>query len=322
MPWATQVCATAPASIGNVAAGFDVLGLALEPETAGVWRDRVTVSRADRDELRITGRFAGAVPARAADNLCMIAARLARSQLGLADANLCVELDKGLPAGSGLGSSSASAVAAAVAACELLDPGRPRAERIEQVLAIAGQTEAHATGAGHLDNVAPCLLGGLQLLTPLGPRGLPWPDGLKLVVASPDFSVATRDARAVLPKQIDLHTAVEHGGNLAALVLALHLGELSLLGATLRDLLAEPHRAVLVPGFAEAKAGALAAGALGCSLSGAGPAIFAVCPAAAVEGVRQALRAGFASQGHAADVQTCGVAARGALDRVERFDRG
>ncbi|MBI5607261.1 MAG: homoserine kinase [Deltaproteobacteria bacterium] len=313
---------TAPASIGNVAAGFDVLGLALQPQTAAIWRDRVTVTRGERDDLHITGRFAGAVPATAADNLCMIAATLVRAQLGLPNTALRVELDKGLPAGSGLGSSSASAVAAAVATCELLDPGRPRSERIAQVLDIAGQTEAHATGAGHLDNVAPCLLGGLQLLTPLGPRPLPWPRGLQLVVASPDFAVATRDARAVLPKQVELHTAVEHAGNLGALVLALHAGEVPLIAATLRDLLAEPYRAALGPGFAQAKAGALAAGALGCSLSGAGPAVFAVCPEHAATAVAAALRDGFANQGHAADVQICAVAELGALDRVERHERG
>ncbi len=319
MSSASRICVTAPASIGNVAAGFDVLGMALQPQTPGIWRDRVTVTYADCDALTIEGRFASAVPGHPDENLCMIAARLVRQRLSLDDVALSVTLDKGLPAGSGLGSSSASAVAAAVATCELLDPGRSRTKRILQVLDIARQTEAHATGAGHLDNVAPCLLGGLQLLTPLGPRAVAWPAELLLVVASPDFSVKTRDARAVLPQQVSAQLAVEHASNLAGLILALQTHDFLLIQATLRDLLAEPHRAALVPGFAQAKAGALAAGALGCSLSGAGPAVFAVCQAAKVEAVSVALANGFTAYGHSADAQVCQAAQLGAIDRIERL---
>lgn len=315
---AIEVCA--PATMGNVAAGFDCLGLALEPLDGQLWGDRVTARWAQADRLTCDGPFADRLPADPGQNLCAVALRLARNLLGRRDGGVALHLHKGLPVGSGLGSSSASAVAAALAALELLDPQRPRVERIAQVLHIAGQTEAAVTGAAHLDNVAPCLLGGMQLLTPLGPRGVSWPDALLVVVASPDFELQTRAARAVLPPVLSLHAAVDFASNLAAALHALERLDLDLLRATLRDVVAEPHRAALVPGFAAAKADALAAGALGCSLSGAGPAIFAACEAPVAAAVSAALAAGFAQSGHQADVRTCRVSPRGALDRITHTD--
>ena len=137
-------------------------------------------------------------------------------------------------------------------------------ERLADLLAVAGCAESLASGALHLDNVAPCLLGGLLLIAPQGPpRALPFPADLRIVVASPELELATRKARQVLPKHVPLHLAVEHAQNLAAFVLALQADDEALLATTLRDLVAEPWRAGLVPGFREAQRGALDAGALG-----------------------------------------------------------
>jgi homoserine kinase len=174
------------------------------------------------------------------------------------------------------------------------------------LLDLAGRAEGLASGSVHLDNVAPGLLGGLVLVPPAGlPRPLPFPAELRIVVAIPALQVATREARRVLPPQVPLALAVEHAQNLAAFVHALHTDDRALLRATLRDLLAEPWRADLVPGFREAQRGALAAGALGCSLSGSGPAVFAVCEEDAAAAVAAALEAGFGSRGIAAATRTC-----------------
>jgi homoserine kinase len=225
-------------------------------------------------------------------------------QLGGPLPALALDLHKGLPVASGLGSSAASAVAAVVAIDELL--GRPLGEAGR--LTASAEAEAFASGATHLDNVAPILLGGVRLVA-FGARvrELPWPDELLFVLLQPELELSTRQARAVLPGSVPLPLAVAHAQNLAALVHALHAQERELLAATLRDLLVEPHRAPLVPGFAAVKAAALAAGALGCSLSGAGPAMFAVAEAGRAEEVGAAAAEAWHMAGVAARVRVCKV---------------
>jgi homoserine kinase len=146
---------------------------------------------------------------------------------------------------------------------------------------VAGRAEALVSGSVHLDNVVPSLAGGLQLMVPgrdgaPAARSLPWFDDLVLAVVSPACELATERSRRVLPKTFPLADTLAFAQNLAGFVHALESGDRDLLRRCLRDVLAEPWRAPLVPGFRAAQAGALAAGALGCSLSGAGPAIFAV----------------------------------------------
>lgn len=305
----------APASIGNVAVGFDLLGAALLTQSGEPWGDVVSVQAAESAEFLASGPFAHKLPA-SADNLVLHAGRAVAVLLGKPLPPLVISLHKGLPVGSGLGSSSASAVAGAVAVGAWLDNVAAhdlqawKASRAELLLDAAGQAEAVASGAHHLDNVAPCLLGGLQLTTPLGQRALPWPDDVLLILASPPFSVATKDARAVLPKAVPMAVTIAHAEHLAATMVALYTEDRPLLQASVRDLLAEPHRAVLVPGFVTAKALALQAGAFTCSLGGAGPAVFALGTAADAPAIAAALAAGFASAGHAADVRIC------ALDRI------
>lgn len=267
--------AYAAAGVGNFAAGFDVLGASLAPVDGSLWGDVVEVAEveaADSPRFAVAGPYADRLPPDPADNLVLRTRDLFAQIVPLPP--LALTLHKGLPICSGLGSSAASVAATAAALNAWCGEPLDRAALLD----LAGRAEGLASGAVHLDNVAPALLGGLVLVTPSGlPRSLPFPADLRIVVASPSFSLATREARRALPREVPLSLAVAHAENLAGFVHALHADDRNLLRATLRDLLAEPWRADLVPGFREAQAGALAAGALGCSLSGSGPAVFAVC---------------------------------------------
>jgi homoserine kinase len=303
-----RVRAFAPASIGNVAAGFDVLGAALAPVDGSLLGDVVEVTRSKTDRFLTIGAFAHRLPLHSEDNLVWKARRIVEEQLGDALGPLEVTLHKNLPVSSGLGSSSSSAVAAVKAfnafAGSLLDTSAE--------LLCAARVEGHAAGAAHLDNVAPCLLGGLRLCVDQRTVALPWPDDLRFVVASPALELETKVSRGVLPRELPMQTSVAFAANLAALVHALHIDDRSMLAASLRDLVAEPHRARLIPGFHETQARAREAGALGCSLSGAGPALFAVAAVDDVAKVSQSLSAGFAAVNVASTVRVCRLDLRGA----------
>jgi homoserine kinase len=310
--------AFAPAGIGNFAAGFDVLGAAVAPVDNSLWGDVVEVSlaRSYKPVFRCVGPYAHRLPADPAENLVLRTAEFFWEEvLGTPFPRMDITLYKGLPVKSGLGSSGASAVATA-RALSLSLMGKVDDKFL---LRAAGRAESLASGALHLDNVAPQLLGGLVLVPPEGiPRRLPFPRDLRIVVASPDLELATVEARRVLPKDVSLGLAVAHAQNLAAFVHALHTDDRTLLRETLRDLLAEPWRASLVPGFREARQAALEAGALGASLSGAGPATFAVAERLDAKKVAAALRSGFQSAGVDAEVRICRIDMRGA--RAPRDD--
>lgn len=153
-----------------------------------------------------------------------------------------------------------------------------------QLLAAALAAEERVAGR-HLDNIAPSLMGGIVLVRSLDPIdvvALPVPDGMILVLAHPSQSLRTADARAVLPEQVDRDVALHQAAQVAGIVAACYSGDLALLGRSIDDRIAEPARVSLLPGFADAKAAALGAGALGVSISGAGPTLFAVCDSTAV----------------------------------------
>jgi len=306
------VRAFAPAGIGNFAAGFDVLGAAVAPVNGGLWGDMVEIAEitaADESSFTCTGPFAHRLPADPRDNLVVRTLAFFAEATGIPLPPLAITLHKGLPVKSGLGSSAASAVAAVVA----LNAWSGGPLDSARLLEVAGRAESLASGALHLDNVAPILLGGLILVPPESlPRRLPFPTGLAVVVASPALELATVEARRVLPKDVSLGLTVVHAQNLAAFVHALHTGDRPLLRETLHDLLAEPFRAGLVRGFREAQQGALKAGALGASLSGAGPAVFAVAEEGDAPAVAAALEAGFRGAGVAATVRICRIDERGA----------
>jgi homoserine kinase len=309
MSEARVVRAFAPAGIGNFAAGFDILGAAVAPVDGSLWGDVVEITHAESGSFTCTGPYADRLPADPADNLVVRVLGFFAEAAGVALPPLAVTLCKGLPVRSGLGSSAASAVAAVVA----IDAWCGGRLDTAGLLEVAGRAESLASGALHLDNVAPLLLGGLLLVTPESlPRRLPFPPGLAVIVASPELELATVEARRALPKDVSLGLTVAFSQNLAAFVHALHTGDRPLLRETLRDLLAEPWRAGLVRGFREAQQAALAAGALGASLSGAGPAVFAVAEEGDAPDVAFALENGFAAAGVVATARVCRIDERGA----------
>jgi len=310
-----KVRAFAPAGIGNFAAGFDILGAAVVPVEGEPWGDLVEVEESDEPSFTCTGPFADRLPPDPQDNLVVRVLGFFAERAELRLPSLAVTLRKGLPVRSGLGSSAASAVAAAVAVNAWCGGPLDAAGLLE----VAGRGESLASGALHLDNVAPLLFGGLLLVAPESlPRRLPFPSDLAVIVASPKLELATARARRALPKDLPLGLAVAWAQNLAAFVHALHAGDRPLLRETLRDLLAEPWRAPLVRGFREAQRAALHAGALGASLSGAGPAVFAVAEDGDSRAVAAALESGFHSAGVAAAARICRIDERGA--RVLRED--
>jgi homoserine kinase len=304
-----RVLAFAPASIGNFAAGFDVLGAAIAPLDGAPLGDQVELALDRGDSFAMDGPFAHRLPPLAADNLALKACAAFAAAWGRPLPPLAITLHKNLPVGSGLGSSSATVVATLAGLDALLEAGLGEAA----LLRAAGEAEGQGCGAAHLDNVAPSLLGGLLLVDPTGrPRRLPFPDDLVLVVASPDLELNTRDARRVLPALVPMALAVAHAQNLAALVFALELGDNHLRKECLRDLLAEPYRAPLVPGFREVQAAALGQGAEGCTLSGAGPAIFAVAERDRADAVAGAMVEAWGRAGVACTVRPCRVDDQGA----------
>lgn len=296
-----RVRAFAPASSGNVIAGFDTLGAALAPSDGERWGDVVTVSEAAADALTCSGVDADALPA-SKDNLVWRALDAWCARMGRERPPLAIALLKGLPVGSGVGSSSASIAAVLRATHALL--GGIETDRV--LLDAAGDAESGAAGARHLDNVAPALLGGLRLVGPDGrAERLPWFDELRFVVASPALRLETKVARAALPASVPLADAVEHARSLASFVHALHAGDREWLRASLRDRIAEPHRLALVRGAAAVRDAALEAGAWGCSFSGAGPAMLAIAPAPGVAAVSGAMTAAWRGAGVECAVREC-----------------
>lgn len=268
-----SVTAFAPASVSNVGPGFDILGFAVDG-----MGDRVTATLRDEpgvDLAEITGD-GGRLPTTASENTAGVAALELMRRAGIiTDRGVTLRLAKGMPLGSGLGSSAASAVAGVVAVDSLLGLDSD----LETLLACALEGERMACGAAHADNVAPSLYGGFVLVRSNLPPDivrLPVPGGLACAVVRPHVEVSTRSAREVLPAEIPVGDAVRQAANLGALVSALASGDLDLLRRTLEDRIAESKRTHLVPGFGAMKAAALASGAIGCTLSGSGPSTLAL----------------------------------------------
>lgn len=264
-----RATAFAPASVGNVAVGYDLLGHVI----AGLG-DRVTARRRDRPGVIIEG-VTGVVTELPRQPESNTAGRAVLSLLEATGAEFGVSLtiDKGIALGSGLGGSAASASAAVVAANALLDRPLSRAQLYPH--ALAG--EAVASGSLHGDNVGPQLIGGLVLATPERLVPVPVPRNLHAAVVHPDCRIDTRDARQVLERPFDIATIVAQQTNLALVLAGCFNDDLQLIREGLADVLVEPHRAALVPGFADVQQAALDHDALGASISGAGPTVFAWC---------------------------------------------
>ena len=289
---AREVRAFAPATVSNLGPGFDVLGLAVAD-----LGDRVTARERSQPGVAIKAIRGdeGRLPTEPAANTAAIAARATLALAGL-DVGIELEIDKGLPIGSGLGSSAASAVAAAYAVNALLGSPLRKKALIEPCL----EAEAAVSGR-HADNVAPSVLGGLILVRGVDPLDLirlPVPEGLTVVVVTPAVEVLTRAARAVLPKDVSLAQMVKNGADLAAFVSACHANDLGLLARCIGDDPITKARAPLIPGCARVIDAALEVGALGSSISGAGPSIFALCRSAhSAARVATAMRAAFSAEG-------------------------
>lgn len=272
------VRAFAPASVSNLACGFDVLGFAIEG--AG---DVVTARRRRGSGVVIEAiEGAEGIPVDRERNTAGVAARslLERAFPGGDAPGIGLAIAKGMPAGTGLGSSAASAVAAVLAVDGLL--GLESAT--DRLLDAALGGEAIVSGAVHGDNVAPALLGGLILVRlDRSPRTvpLPVPEGLTCALLCPALVVETGPSRGKIGPEVPLGVARGHWGDTAALVAGLFRGDRALIASALNDRVAEPVRHGAVPRYFEVKEAAISAGALGAGLSGSGPSVFALCPDAA-----------------------------------------
>jgi len=300
------VTAYAPGSASNLGPGFDCLGIAFSGRG-----DRVTATSEDLPGVRVGSVSDPRIPLDPSRNTAAIAASSVLRRAGApATCGIRLDVDKGLPLSGGMGGSAASAVAGAVAADALLGSHLPP----EMLLEAALDAEEVVAGR-HADNVAPSLFGGAVLVVGLAPlllaRVRVHPD-LALVLVSPDYQVETAAARAVLPKNVGRADAILQSARLGALVLGLERAEAGLIRGTMQDVIAEPARRHLYPGFSEARAGALAAGALGVVVSGAGPTVIAIAPRTAAPLVAEALEAAYRALGIAAIAHCAQADDRGA----------
>ncbi len=261
----------APATVANVACGFDVLGFAIDSPG-----DEVIIKLKAKPGIVITKIIGdqGKLPLDPVKNTVGVAVAAYLKHIGSTQ-GLEIELYKNLPLGSGLGSSAASSVAGVFAINTLL--GNPL--KTEELLPFTMEAERIACGSAHADNVAPALYGGFVLVrsyNPLDIVRIPSPENLFCTAIHPQIEVRTEDARKILKKGISLADATIQWGNVAGLIAGLMKPDYDLIGRSLQDVIIEPIRALLIPGFAEVKQAALNAGALGCSISGSGPSIFAL----------------------------------------------
>jgi homoserine kinase len=284
----TSATAFAPASVGNVAIGFDILGFAVD-----ALGDRVTVTRTKSNEVTISSvtGIAGELPLEAQRNTAGQALLAMHAKLGL-DFGLDMQIEKGIPLGSGLGGSAASAVAAVVAANALL----PKPCTKLELLKFAMEGEKVASGSLHVDNIAPSLFGGLVLTVGIdNPRvkQIPVPTPVRAVIVHPHMFLSTKQARSILKRSVDLSDFVWQTANLAGFISGCYTNDLDMIRESLEDVVIEPQRQALIPGFQDVRRAAMAAGALGCSISGAGPTMFAWAVESRAAQVRDTMRAEF-----------------------------
>ncbi|HGI5212932.1 TPA: homoserine kinase [Providencia alcalifaciens] len=265
----------APASIGNVSVGFDVLGAAVSPIDGSLLGDCVSIEVAKTFSLENKGRFVSKLPKKMEHNIVYQCWELFCERLGK-KLNVAMTLEKNMPIGSGLGSSACSVVAALMALNEFAD--KPFDETA--LLGMMGELEGRISGSVHYDNVAPCYLGGLQLIIEQNgiiSQPVPAFENWYWVMAYPGIKVSTAEARAILPDSYSRHDIVNHGRYLSGFIHACHTHQPELAVTMIKDVVAEPYRTQLLPGFAKAREHAKQSGALACGISGSGPTIFTIC---------------------------------------------
>jgi homoserine kinase len=263
----------APASASNLACGFDTLGMALDipcDEIIGRWVDSPGVHI-----VEIRGEKKN-IPYEENKNIAGITAVSLLKHLGEDRRGLELKMHKHIQGGSGLGSSAASACAAAVLVNELLN--HPLEKR--DLISFALEGEMVASGSRHGDNVVPSMLGGLMLIRDIltyDYHRIYTPPGLFMAILLPAYSLPTKEARMILNADVPLKDMVKQAANLGSFIIGMNTADLGLIQRSLVDLIIEPQRKHLIPHFDKIKETALRLGALGCSISGAGPAIFALC---------------------------------------------
>jgi homoserine kinase len=258
-----------PGTIANVSCGFDVLGLSL----AGVG-DYMTVTQTAIKGITISEILGQDLPMETTQNVAGVAGLALLEALG-SDAGFDIKIDKRIKAGSGIGSSAASSAGAVWAINHLL--GNPFTTK--ELIPFAMEGERLASGVAHADNVAPALLGGFSLVRstdPLDVISLPSPSELYATVIHPQIEIKTADSRRILKSNLSLKDAITQWGNVGGLVAGLYREDYELIGRSLQDVVIEPVRSILIPGFNEIKVAALNAGALGGGISGSGPSVFAL----------------------------------------------
>lgn len=260
----------APATVANVGCGYDILGFALEK-----YGDTITLQERDDQQLVVT-KISGAegIPMDAASNVATIAIKAMMDQLGQSR-GFNVEIEKNIAPGSGLGSSASSSAAAVFGANVAFDYPFSK----EDLIPFAMEGEKAASTKAHADNVAPSLLGGFTVIRsydPLDVFNIPFPEDLHVSIIFPNIEIKTADAKKILRSQIDMSLAVTQWGNVAGLIAGLTTGNLPLVGRSLEDVIVEPVRSILIPYFEDLKSMAMENGALGFSISGSGPSMFAL----------------------------------------------
>ena len=289
----------APATVANVACGFDIFGFAVDSPG-----DVVELTRRDTPGVVITDIIGdeGRLPREAARNTAGISIQRYLQHIDRTDIGIDLLLTKQMPLGSGLGSSAASAVAGVFAINELLD----RPLQTIDLLPFAMEGERIACGSAHADNVGPSLLGGFVVVrsyNPLDVIKLDTPAGMHATLVHPDIEVNTKDARFILKNEVSLKNTIIQMGNVAGLVAGLMKPDYDLISRSMVDVIIEPVRAILIPQFGEVKQAALDNGALGCSISGSGPSMFALCrDAETAQRVGQAMQEAFLAVGITSEV--------------------
>ncbi|MGN6291948.1 MAG: homoserine kinase [Chitinophagaceae bacterium] len=256
----------APGTVANLVCGFDILGLALNEPC-----DIMEVTLLDEPKVIIHNRDEFGLPTDPEKNVAGVVFLSVMEKVG-GNTGFEVTIEKHIKPGSGIGSSAASAAGAAVAANHLLG----NIFNTDELIQFAMNGEKLASGVKHADNIAPCILGGVSLIRSIHPLdiiSIPSPD-LHVTVVHPQIEVRTSDARQILRKQVLLKDAIRQWGNIAGLVAGLLKNDLDLIGRSLEDVIIEPVRSILIPGFDEVKASCKKAGALGGGISGSGPSIF------------------------------------------------
>ena len=302
----TKATAFAPASAANVAIGFDILGFSVD-----VLGDKCTVTRTEKPGVTIAGSSGVVNTPREPERNTAGRALLAMQEALKPGFGFEAHIEKGIPLGSGLGGSAASAVAAVVAANALLDKPLTKIE----LLKFAMQGEAVSSGSMHVDNISPSLFGGLVLTVGIdNPRvkQIPVPNGIRAILVHPHLFLSTKQARGILKREVPMSDFIWQTANLAGFISGCYSNDLDVIRASFEDVVIEKQRSQLIPGFDAVRAGAMANGALGCTISGAGPSMFAWSLDSDAPRVRDAMVTAFKAAGKQVDSWIVPISSTGA----------